>query len=656
MEINLEEKEKKINHLIQRDLRQEEINNNEKNKLNTNISKSNQNLVKVNYEKKYSLSLFSEKESKIKKRKLGKTLSIKIQKILDNSNKNNDIFETININSNNSDKDFKESFKTKIFRTIGKKVNNFSQSFEDKNKLLIELFKKFVSKMMEIHHKFGLFSNKNSNSMDFNSKIKNLNIKFINFNEVYIFERKIIEFIEKRIDFYNKIINSTDSLFFDNNNINLEILNKFYNELERDNINNINIKNKRNSLENKSEKYINSTPIIEDHFIESYDNKNNLLNKLNNADFGNILNIKKTILNTERNYHDKNNYKKLILPSLKNIVTSDNQLYSSSFRNSQKNQNSISSNKTNKIYEIFNKQKNRVVSPIKRENKNRILMSLQAMKSNDDKNKMVKIKLKDKDINNDDIIEKETNVKDIIEKEEEINENFNNNEVKKRRKSVVALTVPNYQNINNVNDYILNYDQFKEDNENKEDKKYKDNKEYKEDKDFKEDREYKKVKEKNEDKKLKQDKVDKIDKEDKGNKDNQLLDSISKFSKDHKQKIKLELSYDSDNEKKDSENKNIKTNQIEEIKRQDSNDKNKINNNDDTENFSSEKSFEESSIKKEDDSKDENKKKHKVSTKTISSIGSKDPLDDIKYLKRMREKERILRLKSIEYLFSDDEK
>ena len=88
-------------------------------------------------------------------------------------------------------------------------------------------------------------------------------------------------------------------------------------------------------------------------------------------------------------------------------------------------------------------------------------MSLQAMKSNDDKNKMIKIKLKDKDINNDDIIEKEANIKDKVEKEEEIDENFHNNEVKKRRKSVVALTVPNYQNINNVNDYILNYDNSK---------------------------------------------------------------------------------------------------------------------------------------------------------------------------------------------------
>ena len=50
------------------------------------------------------------------------------------------------------------------------------------------------------------------------------------------------------------------------------------------------------------------------------------------------------------------------------------------------------------------------------------------------------------------------------------------------------------------------------------------------------------------------------------------------------------------------------------------------------------------------------KKKNKISSKSISSIGSKDPLDDIKYLQKIREKERIARLKDIEYLLTEDDK
>ena len=109
MEINFDEKEEKIKHLFQRDLKKEEINNNnEKNIFKTNTSRSNQNLVNIKLDKKSSMSILSEKESKIKKRKQGKALSIKIPKILLNSNpnRNNDILESMNSNSNNLDIDY----------------------------------------------------------------------------------------------------------------------------------------------------------------------------------------------------------------------------------------------------------------------------------------------------------------------------------------------------------------------------------------------------------------------------------------------------------------------------------------------------------------------------------------------------------------------
>ena len=57
----------------------------------------------------------------------------------------------------------------------------------------------------------------------------------------------------------------------------------------------------------------------------------------------------------------------------------------------------------------------------------------------------------------------------------------------------------------------------------------------------------------------------------------------------------------------------------------------------------------------EENKENENENGKIVSSKTVSSIESKDPLDDIKYLKRMREKQENIRLKDIEYLFSDSE-
>ena len=622
MEIDAEGKGKIVNCTIKRNSKKDNFGLYDKVDLLFKInSKSNQNLVHINNDNSQH-SLMPEKESK---NELNNEKNIsENNQIFDYSKKSSEIpskkfrsFNTINLG-----KDPAEIIKTKIFRNVGKKVNNFTQSFEDKNNLLIKLFNKFVYKVSEAHQNFGVFNN--NKNMDANTKLKRMSIKFINFNEVFIFERKIIEYIEKRIFFYNKIINIIKSIFSKDNNINFDVLNSFYKEIDNG-ISDINIVKKNKIKDND----YSPSDLKEEQVIDSYNHKNNIsiLNKINDKNilsYINNLNTKLKILNTDRNEPNNNNsYKKIILPSLK---TNDNQLYSNSFRNSVKCQNSKTTHKPNKRFDIFNTQNNKEISPIKKDN-NGIKINLKAMNSNISKS--VDIRNKDKDNDKDN---------NLSSKDKEItieNHSGLNNDNLRRRKSVVALTVPDYNDINNVNEYILNY-KFKE-----------------EPIEEKEEIERNKEKEKEKEKKMNKE-INKADKK--------------------KLKLKVQSSFKSNNTEKDKEsNENIEKKEIKKDFKEKESKLNKKNNikiinkkddnsidkdNSDDGGNSSANSFGRGSNKSNES--EENKEKENgnikiVSSKTVSSCESKDPLDDIKYLKRMREKQENIRLKDIEYLFSDSE-
>ena len=622
MEIDAEGKGKIVNCTIKRNSKKDNFGLYDKVDLLFKInSKSNQNLVHINNDNSQH-SLMPEKESK---NELNNEKNIsENNQIFDYSKKSSEIpskkfrsFNTINLG-----KDPAEIIKTKIFRNVGKKVNNFTQSFEDKNNLLIKLFNNFVHKVSEAHQTFGFFNN--NKNVDVNGKIKRMSIKFINFNEVFIFERKIIEYIEKRIFFYNKIINIIKSIFSKDNNINFDVLNSFYKEIDNG-ISDINIVKKNKIKDND----YSPSDLKEEQVIDSYNHKNNIsiLNKINDKNilsYINNLNTKLKILNTDRNEPNNNNsYKKIILPSLK---TNDNQLYSNSFRNSVKCQNSKTTHKPNKRFDIFNTQNNKEISPIKKDN-NGIKINLKAMNSNISKS--VDIRNKDKDNDKDN---------NLSSKDKEItieNHSGLNNDNLRRRKSVVALTVPDYNDINNVNEYILNY-KFKE-----------------EPIEEKEEIERNKEKEKEKEKKMNKE-INKADKK--------------------KLKLKVQSSFKSNNTEKDKEsNENIEKKEIKKDFKEKESKLNKKNNikiinkkddnsidkdNSDDGGNSSANSFGRGSNKSNES--EENKEKENgnikiVSSKTVSSCESKDPLDDIKYLKRMREKQENIRLKDIEYLFSDSE-
>ena len=136
MENYFEKKENKINDL---------------HSFNNKVSKSNQNLIHVKCSNKIH-SLFLEQEVK---RNKDKKLSIRISKIEDDDSNNNEFSSKINNNQSDTENNNKNTFKTKILRTVGKKINNFPQIFEEKNNLLNKLFQKFISKISGIHNKFN---------------------------------------------------------------------------------------------------------------------------------------------------------------------------------------------------------------------------------------------------------------------------------------------------------------------------------------------------------------------------------------------------------------------------------------------------------------------------------------------------------------------
>ena len=635
------EKEKKIKQLMKLDLKdkfKEIFDKEESNKLTNKVSKSNQNLIRVEYDKQFSLN--SKNEQTIKPRKKGKYLSI----ISRSPEQSNNIKSIINSQPD-------EVLKAKIYRVIGKKINNFSQIFEDKNNLLIDLFQKFKSQILKIRNEF----NKYSNSAELNiNKLKNNTIKFINFNEVYIFERKVIEYLEKRILFYIKILNSTKSIFLEDN-INFDILNNFYSLIEKENTNNININKKQNySLINNEDNHYNQKTIKEHTIGNNYNNRYNekYIDFTINGSSQNSL-IEQKNLNTERNAKVENKYNKLFLPSLKKISRNDNLLNSSTFRNSQKKHGSESKPKSNKKYDIFNLQKSAFADSIKKIKEENIL-SLKTSKIHKDNNKIIIEHKKEENINISNKGEDKYIKKDIKDDENINISNKGENELKKdikedikdddieqfkerekfRRKSVVLMTVPNYDNISNVNDYIMNYK-----NSNDSLDKSKNNKQDNDDDDddkFEENQKEKKSK----NKKNKTTKYRLINKEKKNL--NLLLDN-DYDNEENKKKMKNNLKYlKSQNNNHEDNDNNYKN---KEIINDDINLKNDNENN--NEGFNSEKS---NSDSEEDEDKNSNKNKIMNNNNHIkndeeeeinennSSTDNKDPLDDVKYLKKLREK------------------
>ena len=165
------EKEKKIMQLMQYDSKN--IHDKDPENNTHKVSKSNQQLIAIDINRKLSLNV-KQQEPIIKRRNV-KTISIHITKSPEK-------YQTI---INNPD----EVLKTKILRVVGKKINNFSQTFEEKSNSLNDLFQKCKAKISEIRTQFNYYSN--STELNIN-KLKNNPIKFINFNEVIIFERKVI--------------------------------------------------------------------------------------------------------------------------------------------------------------------------------------------------------------------------------------------------------------------------------------------------------------------------------------------------------------------------------------------------------------------------------------------------------------------------------
>ena len=358
------EKEKKILQLMQYDSKhiydKDAANNIHK------ASKSNQELIAIDANRKLSLNA---KEPTIKRRNV-KTLSIHITKSPEK-------YQTI---INNPD----EILKTKIFRVVGKKINNFSQTFEEKSNSLNDLFQKCKTKISEIRTQFNYYSNSTELSTN---KLKNNPIKFINFNEVIIFERKVIEYLEKRIFFYMKLINNIESIISEDN-INFNALNAFYSSIEKENTIIINNKSNECSVNNDKDN-ISSHKSIKDVSIGNLYSSNNKYEKYNDLiSNGNNQNTNdQNILNTERNNRIDNKYNKLFLPSLKAISHNHNQLNRSTFRNSQLKLNSLSKDKQ-KNYDIFNVQKPSLLESMKK-NKDEHILALKDSKKSVDKQKVL---------------------------------------------------------------------------------------------------------------------------------------------------------------------------------------------------------------------------------------------------------------------------
>ena len=296
-------------------------------KSKTSLSKSNSDLQHIILQNKLNAQTTIE-QNEDDKIKIDPSIIIKTRGILKPSRYRNKDKDSLKLYSNKTDiNENNDKYSPEIFRTIGKKAPNFSNTFEIKSNFLMELIKRFKTKVVEIHCKLNLISNNNDKSSNGIMKNKNNIMKLINFNEVVIFERKIIEFIERQVLNYMKIVNKIKSLISDDE-INLELLNKFYIDLGKE-----------------------STTIENDRKnISTIESKDNLINSpikyMNtNDNFG-----------TDREKSEKKLFHhRLFLPSLKNLKTSLEKY--ESFRNSNVKQGTSSVNQTHRQFDLFKPRK-----------------------------------------------------------------------------------------------------------------------------------------------------------------------------------------------------------------------------------------------------------------------------------------------------------
>ena len=535
------------------------------------VSRSNCDLQHITLQKKKA-TMEQYEEDGTRKDKF--STSIKLKGILKTSKfkkkeKSKESIDSYNCTADNNDED------NEVYRTIGKKTQNFTNNFETQTHFLKELLKKFKKKIIEIYNKLNSISNCDDMSPNEILKNKNNIMKLINFNEIVIFERKITEFMERQVVNYMKIVRKVESIFSDDD-INFELLNKLYNDLDKEN-------NNRESTDKKSsnDRYNFSVGESQDKLLNSTNGNGQCL--------------------TERDKSDKKLfYQRLVLPSLKHKSTIDN---TETFRNSHMKQNSLSKSQAHKQFDlfqpkprnsIFRKLKSNTEEPVAQlknsENIDNIIIH-EEKHENDD----VKITFRNQlpegndEQNNNNIDNQMKSTMSSFNKEKiksifaGQNININKDDLRRRRKSVAALTMPNYKDINNVNDYILNYKSNP--------------------------------------------KKDKKDKE-RNEKENEMAVKFSEENHDSnkhkKKKFKLKLTKEIIDEVK-VKFKEAHRNQNKKKEKQEENSRD-FNSSDDSNN-----SREEKEIKKKKSEKYQN-----LNKSTISNMENKDPLDDIKYLHNIR--------------------
>ena len=478
-----------------------------------------------------------------------------------------------------------------ISRTIGKNPQNFSQNLETKMHFFKELLKRFKKKVFEIYNKLNNMLNCDDMSPNEILKNKNNIMRLINFNEIVIFERKINEFIERQVVNCMKFVKKIESIFSEND-INFELLNKFYNDLDKDN-NNIENCDKKSG----NDRYNLSLAESTDKFLNSTNGNGKCM--------------------TERDKIDKKLfYQRLVLPSLKHKTTIDN---TETFRNSHTKQSSLSKGQAHKQFNLFQpKERNGIFKKL-RTNTEEPIAQLKDSENIDNiiiheennENDDVKISYRNKSPEEND----EQNNKNLDQMKSTMNSfhkekiksifpgqniNINKEDLRKRRKSVATLTMPNYKDINNVNDYILNYH-----SNPKKEKKDKEGKE--------------------------------VDKE------NEIAikntEENHDSSKHKKKKLKLKLTKDIINavkvKFKEKDNNLAFEAYRNQIRKKDNKEEN-------SRGFNSSEISDNNSLEEKEIKNKKNEKNKNLSKSSISNMENKDPLDDIKYLHNIRVDEKEL--------------
>ena len=484
MKLNDERKEKRIKSLMKVDLKKQfKVLLNDRNDTiepNNIFTKSNKNLANNMNEK---LKYISPMQNSVKnQRNDNKFFSVKVKPKISQRSINNQITESPKL----FDYSEKAKFKTKIYRVVGKKVNNFGKIFEEKLNSLNELTQNFKTKILEVHNKFKILSNSGNKNSESSVKIKSNSYKFINFNEIYIFERKIVEYMEKRNIFFIKIIKSIDSIFSEDYNINFDTLNDFYNELNAE-ANNL----KQENYFVKSEKNYNTLTLNDNESFENNNKNKNMIDKINDYNYKIFETLESPLshrepinyVNTEGDVKEKEHHK-FLLPLLKKENFNKDQLNTKSFRNVSKPLELTSlNNESIKHYNIFNSKRRSVLGEIGRNNNN-LLNSLTNSKDKkkitlkyksenhnlkDDENETIKKnkhhhsknreptkkEIKDNKSQNRDL---KIRKRDLTQKDEE---SRLKEIIKFKRSSVARLTVRDYGSISNVDNYILNYSPVK---------------------------------------------------------------------------------------------------------------------------------------------------------------------------------------------------